>query len=115
MVYYKKADSSLELFVGGRMKIIVWWSFATAMLLALGMFYSSLAWTQDMFPEGRGKETMFLVCVQCHSLSRITAAKMTADDWEFTLYDMIARGAPVYEKDIKVLKKYLINNYAVEE
>lgn len=97
------------------MKKLIWLSVASVLLLDVGGVYSSRAWSQDLFPEEQGRETLFLVCVQCHSLSRITGVKMTAADWEFTLYDMISRGAPVHQKDIKNLKKYLIDNFAVEE
>jgi hypothetical protein len=39
---------------------------------------------------------------------------MSASDWEFTLYDMIARGAPVHEEQIEVVRQYLIDNFAVD-
>ena len=41
-------------------------------------------------------------------------AKLTAADWEFTLYDMISRGAPVRDEEIDALKKYLIDNFAID-
>lgn len=68
-----------------------------------------------MFPDGSGKETMLLVCVQCHSLNRITEAELQEDDWSFTLYDMIARGAPVPIKDVENLRTYLIDNYSIAD
>lgn len=70
---------------------------------------------QNPFPEEEGRDTLFLVCTQCHSLSRITRAQLTAEDWEFYLYDMISRGAPLHQKDIKVLRKYLIDNFAIDQ
>lgn len=69
---------------------------------------------QDLFPDEPGRETLLVVCVQCHSPSRITDAKLTAEDWEFTLYDMISRGAPVRKEEIAALKQYLIRNYAID-
>ncbi len=58
---------------------------------------------------------MLLVCSQCHSLTRITDANLNAEEWEFTLYDMIARGAPVHEVDLALVRQYLIDNFAIDE
>jgi hypothetical protein len=71
--------------------------------------------SQEVFPEGEGRETLFLVCTQCHALNRVTEAEFTADDWEFIVYDMISRGSPVYKDDIEDLKKYLTDNFAIEK
>ena len=83
--------------------------------LGVGMISFSATRSQELFPEGPGRDTLLLVCVQCHTPVRITNAELTADDWEFTLYDMISRGAPVYQEDIQDLKKYLIDNFAVDK
>ena len=97
------------------MKKTMGWNVKSVLLFGLGMAYSGLAWSQDPFPDGPEKDTLFLVCVQCHSPTRITNAQLTAADWEFILYDMIARGAPVHQEDIGDLKKYLIDNFAIEQ
>ena len=78
------------------------------------LFSTGMAQSQEIFPAGQGRNTLFLVCVQCHALDRVIEAKLNAGDWEFTLYDMISRGAPVREEDIETLKKYLVDNFAVE-
>lgn len=71
--------------------------------------------SQELFPEGPGRDTLLLVCVQCHTPLRITEAELTADDWEFIVYDMISRGAPVHKEDIADLRKYLIDNFATDK
>jgi len=91
------------------------WDVAIALVLGFGMISFSATRGQDLFPEGPGRDTLFLVCTQCHALNRMTEAELTADDWEFMVYDMISRGAPVYKEDIETLKKYLINNFAVDK
>ena len=83
--------------------------------LGVGMISFSATRSQVLFPEGPGRDTLLLVCVQCHTPVRITNAELTADDWEFTLYDMISRVAPVYQEDIQDLKKYLIDNFALDK
>jgi hypothetical protein len=55
---------------------------------------------QNPFPEAPGRDTVFLVCSQCHSIGKMAGADLTADDWQFVVYDMIARGAPVQDDSI---------------
>lgn len=65
-------------------------------------------------PAGEGLEIVSAVCTQCHGLDYLAQAsgKLTRVDWENALYDMIARGAPVEEKDREILLKYLQDNLA---
>lgn len=85
------------------------------MLVLLSIALKSPVAAQELFPEGPGRDTMFLVCTQCHPLDRLTRVELTADDWEFIVYDMIGRGAPVHEKDLAALTKYLADNFAVDD
>lgn len=97
------------------MKNLLRWTVSSALLSVLALITAGSISGQEMFPEGKGRDTLFLVCTQCHALNRMTEAELTADDWEFIVYDMISRGSPVYQEDIADLKKYLIDNFAVEE
>ncbi len=74
-----------------------------------------VGWVQGPFPTGQGRDTVVMVCSQCHPLTRITDNDLNAEEWEFTLYDMIARGAPLYEKDLDNVRRYLIENFATDE
>jgi hypothetical protein len=96
------------------MKTLFRWTALAGFLAGLGLLIAGPISSQDLFPEGPGRDTLFLVCVQCHPPTRITRVKLSADDWQFIVYDMISRGAPVYEEDIDDLTKYLIDNFAVE-
>lgn len=78
------------------------------------LFSAGMTRSQEIFPAGQSRDTLFLVCVQCHSLDRVTTANLTAADWAFTLYDMISRGAPVRDDEIDALKKYLVDNFATD-
>ena len=73
------------------------------------------AWSQAPFPEGRARDAVFQACTPCHPLTRISDNDLDADEWEFTLYDMIARGAPLHEEDLEAVRRYLIDNFAVED
>jgi mono/diheme cytochrome c family protein len=69
--------------------------------------------SQEAFPDQPGRDTLLLACTQCHSLGKMVAANLTADDWEFIVYDMISRGAPVHQDEIKDLTKYLQSNFTM--
>ncbi|NCF51643.1 hypothetical protein GWP57_08535 [Gammaproteobacteria bacterium] len=71
--------------------------------------------SQEAFPDEPGRETLLLACTQCHSIGKMVTADLTADDWQFIVYDMIARGAPVHQEDIADLTTYLQNNFAADE
>ena len=85
------------------------------LLLAAVCLMPFLAWSQNPFPESEVRDTVVLVCSQCHPLTRIIDGDMTAEEWEFTLYDMIARGAPVHAEDIERVRQYLIDNFATDD
>ncbi len=96
------------------MKRFATWITSGIAISGLIIFSTGLTQSQEIFPPGQGRNTLFLVCVQCHSLSRVTEARLSAVNWEFTLYDMISRGAPVREEEMETLKKYLVENFAIE-
>ena len=96
------------------MKRFATWITSGIAISGLIIFSPGITQPQEIFPAGQGRNTLFLVCVQCHTLGRVIEAELTAANWEFTLYDMISRGAPVREEDIDTLKKYLADNFAVE-
>lgn len=87
---------------------------AGALLLALLVVASAVRGQAD-YPDSPGRDTLFLACTQCHSLGKMSTAKLSAADWEFIVYDMIARGAPVHQEDIRDLTRYLQDNFATDE
>jgi len=74
-----------------------------------------IASSQEAFPDAPGRDTLFLACSQCHSIGKMVAAELTADDWQFVVYEMIGRGAPVHQEDIADLMKYLQDNFATDK
>jgi hypothetical protein len=70
---------------------------------------------QTPFPKGQARDTVLVVCSQCHPLTRLTDHDVSGEQWEFTLYDMIARGAPVHEEDLEIVRRYLIDNFSSDE
>ena len=88
---------------------------ATVFVLPASLGITTLAVSQEIFPQGPGRDTLMLVCTQCHSLGKMVAAELTAEDWQFVVYDMISRGAPVHQEDIADLTKYLQDNFAIDK
>ncbi|HEX6259593.1 MAG TPA: hypothetical protein VFZ51_02990 [Woeseiaceae bacterium] len=84
---------------------------AAAAIMATGA--DTLA--QNPFPEAPGRDVLVLACSQCHSIGKMVQADLTADDWQFIVYDMIARGAPVHADDMATLIRYLQDNFATEK
>ena len=91
------------------------WKFACRLSVATVCLIPFLGWGQDLFPKGQARNTVLLVCSQCHTVTRITDADLNAEEWELTLYDMIARGAPVHADDLDLVRQYLIDNFAIAE
>jgi hypothetical protein len=90
--------------------------------LAFSIFLISLfsltplpAFAQQGFPEGAGRDVVFIACTQCHGLDRLTRVSLNAREWENALYDMMARGAVVDIKDLESVRNYLVNNLAVDK
>ncbi len=87
---------------------------ATAFILLAPLGLIPLAVSQEPFPDAPGRDTLILACTQCHALGKMVTAELTVDDWQFIVYDMISRGAPVHQEDIADLTKYLQDNFAID-
>ena len=87
---------------------------ASVCVLLASIGITTLAVSQESFPDAPGRDTLILACTQCHALGKMVAAELTADDWQFIVYDMISRGAPVHQEDIADLTKYLQDNFATD-
>lgn len=97
------------------MKILLTAILSTTVALAVLLLMQSPAQGQSAFPQGPGRDTLFLACSQCHSIGKILNAHLTADEWRFVVYDMISRGSPVHADDLNELTKYLQDNFATED
>ena len=58
-----------------------------------------------------GQTLMQARCSVCHSVSRITSAHKTADEWKTTVDRMISRGAQLTPQEEQTLIDYLAQNY----
>lgn len=85
---------------------------ARAAVLASVLTLSVPAFSQNPFPDEPGRDEMLLACSQCHSAGKMLNVALTKDEWEFTLYDMLARGANLHADDVDDVLRYLQKNFA---
>lgn len=83
--------------------------------LLAGVLAPMPALSQDA-AANRGMEIAVQACTYCHGFNNIAQShkQLTAEEWEFYFYDMVSRGAPIYEEDMDAVLQYLIDTYAVD-
>lgn len=84
------------------------------LIFVAACFCAILSVRAQGLPEGEGLPVVIVACTQCHGLDRLTDIKLSAVQWENALYDMMARGAIVEEKDLLSVREYLIENFATD-
>ena len=62
-------------------------------------------------PEGPGKDILLNICTRCHDLQRVRRERNSAEGWLEILDAMLNEGAPLTEKDLPVLLRYLARNF----
>ncbi len=72
---------------------------------------ASAAAASTNLPAGAGMEATQQACSQCHGINKLTRLKLDRHGWELTVYDMIARGAHIYEDEMGEIIDYLAANF----
>jgi cytochrome c5 len=67
--------------------------------------------THGPLPDGPGKEVVLNICTQCHDLQRVRRQRTNAEGWAETLDAMLNEGAPLSERDLPVVLRYLARNF----
>lgn len=70
-----------------------------------------IAAQDDGLPEGRGKDAVLRMCVNCHGPERITSEKYTKKHWSEVVDDMVTRGAEGSDEDAVAVVSYLTRNF----
>jgi hypothetical protein len=65
-------------------------------------------------PDGPGKELVLTICTQCHNLERVRRERLTPEGWLEVLESMLNEGAPLSEKDLPAVLRYLARNFKPE-
>ena len=62
-------------------------------------------------PDGPGKEILLDICTRCHDLQRVRRERLNAEGWLEILDAMLNEGAPLSDKDLPVILRYLARNF----
>jgi hypothetical protein len=65
-------------------------------------------------PDGPGKELVLNICTQCHDLQRVRRTRLSPEGWLALLETMLNEGAPLSEKDLPDVLRYLARNFRPE-
>jgi hypothetical protein len=62
-------------------------------------------------PDGPGKDLVLTICTQCHDLQRVKRTQLSPEGWLEILENMLNEGAPLSEKDLPDVLRYLARNF----
>jgi len=62
-------------------------------------------------PDGPGKAVLLDVCTRCHDLQRVRRERLTPEGWLEILEAMLNEGAPLTDKDLPDLLRYLSRHF----
>jgi competence protein ComEA len=62
-------------------------------------------------PDGPGKEVVTKVCFDCHDSGRFRRFRLSHDDWDDKVADMVDQGAKASEEEITAIVDYLARNF----
>lgn len=66
---------------------------------------------KSLLPEGDGKDVTAQLCGTCHNLQKVVVSRKTSQEWERTVYDMVARGAQIFPDEADQIIKYLAKSF----
>ena len=84
--------------------------FFAALLFSVSVSWSNNHWA-TLLPNGDGKEETQQLCSSCHNLQKTVQARKTPQEWERSVYDMVARGAQIFPDEAEKIIKYLAQNF----
>jgi glucose dehydrogenase len=61
-------------------------------------------------PDAAGKDVVMRVCAQCHGAGTFVNTRMSAQEWQDEVQDMVARGAQATSEEIRTVTDYLVKN-----
>lgn len=87
-----------------------------ALLFFIGLIFPvALSWPgnhwKTLMPEGEGKDVTMQLCGTCHNLQKTVVSRKSPQEWERTVYDMVARGAQIFPDEAEQIIKYLAKSF----
>ena len=80
--------------------------FFMALLFSTVQTWSNNHWA-TLLPAGDGKDETQQLCSSCHNLQKTVQSRKTPQEWERTVFDMVARGAQIFPDEVEKIIKYL--------
>jgi hypothetical protein len=87
-------------------RVLVGLTFTIAMAFPTVPSWPNNHWA-TLLPAGDGKQETQELCGSCHNLQKIVLSRKTPQEWERSVYDMIARGAQIFPDEAEKITKYL--------
>lgn len=87
-----------------------------ALLFFVGLVFPlAVSWPENhwktLMPDGDGKDVAMQLCGTCHNLQKTVVSRKTPQEWERTVYDMVARGAQIFPDEAEQIIKYLVKSF----
>lgn len=70
----------------------------------------ALSQSNDL-PEGKGKDVIERMCINCHGIEQVTAQRYSKKYWGSVVDDMVSRGAEGSDEDVNLAIAYLARNF----
>jgi virginiamycin B lyase len=81
-------------------------------ILFCALVRGATAWAADgALPAGEGRELVARACAQCHSLDTVLRSRLTRQQWEARIDQMVAKGAKLSDDEIDIVAVYLAKNF----
>jgi competence protein ComEA len=65
-------------------------------------------------PNGPGKDVVAKVCTACHGVSNFRKERLSKDEWQDQVGDMVDRGAKATDDEVSAIVAYLTANFGPE-
>ena len=86
-------------------------SLTTCLALAAICVFAADEKDARLLPDGEGKALVGRVCIDCHSSGNFRRARLTRDQWEESVADMVDRGAKATDEEVNDIVAYLEKNF----
>lgn len=83
-------------------------------LLGALLVFSSSSTVFAQLPDGPGRDTVIKVCGFCHDPITAAAVRLTREGWQFTISDMVSRGAKGTDDELNQVLDYLSTHFLGE-
>lgn len=84
--------------------------FFAALIFPVSFLWPEEDW-KTLMPDGEGKDVTAELCGTCHDLQKVVVSRKSPQEWERSVYDMVARGAQIFPDEVEQIVKYLAKSF----